>query len=159
MFEVVKAKTNFFFWIMYHLSISVLVYAMFIYVTMESETKKSYTDCFRSYVENITDIAVKQTAPSFESATTSVVSKIKAKAAATDVKLPTVFQNFENNDLNMIDVHGDTVETELIWDDFSALHYDEDLYQRYRNQESSTIAAPLAGRLDRKRYNMFRTLH
>ena len=41
----------------------------------------------------------------------------------------------------MIDLYGDTGDTETIWDVFSAWHDDEDLYQNHLNQESSIIAA------------------
>ena len=118
---------------MHHLRIIVLVYGMLIYVTMESETKKTYTDCFRSYVESTTGTFTKQTPPSFDSATSSVGLQIKAKSVATVVRLPTVFQNFQNNDINMMDMHGDTVDTERIWGAFSAWHDDEELYQSYLN--------------------------
>ena len=132
---------------MCNLTITVLV--MFIYATMGSDTKNVDRDCCKSYVENITDIVQKQTTPLIEAATTSMGLKTKAKTATAGAELPIAIQSIENLDLNMIDMQGDTIDTETIWDDFSVWHDDEDLYQSHLNQESSIIAALIEGSSDK----------
>ena len=132
---------------MCNLTITVLV--MFIYVTMGSDTKNVDRDCCKSCVENTTAIDANQTTPSIEAATTSMGLQTKAKTATAGAELPIAIQSIENLDLNMIDTHGDTVDTETIWGDFSVWHDDEDLYQSYLNQESSIIAALIEGNSDK----------
>ena len=146
-FQVVNAKKRTFSWIMCNLNIAVLV--MCVYVTMGSRTKNVYRDCCKSNDENTTAIVAKQTIPPIEAATTSMGLRNKAKTVAAGPELPIAIQIIENLDLNMIDLYGDTGDTETIWDDFSAWHDDEDLYQSYLNQESSIIAALIEGSSDK----------
>ena len=146
-FQVVNAKKRTFSWIMCNLNIAVLV--MCIYVTMGSGTKNVYRDCCKSYDEKYHCHSRKTNNAPIEAATTSMGLRNKAKTVAAGPELPIAIQIIENLDLNIIDLFGDTGDTETVWDDFSAWHDDEDLYQSHLNQESSIIAALIEGNSDK----------
>ena len=90
----------------------------------------------RDCCKNTTAAVEKQTTSLIEAVTTSMGLQTEAKTDTAGAELPIAIQSI---DINMIDMHGDTIDTETIWDDFSVWHHDEDLYQSYLNQESSII--------------------
>ena len=129
---------------MFHIRFNYLVFVMFIHTWVTSEAKVFDTNCCKElssgYSRNDTIIALGQTSPSVDDATT--LNDLESQAIAIGEEAPVLVEN-------MVDMYDDTGDMDLFWNDFSEWHDDEDLYQSFLNQESSIIAALIEGRSER----------
>ena len=129
---------------MFQIRFKNLVFVMCIHTWVRSEASVFDTNIYKKlssgYSRNDTIVALDQTSPSVDDATT--LNVLDSQAIDIGVEASVLLEN-------VVDMYDDTADMDLFWNDFSEWYDDEDLYQSFLNQESSIIAALIEGRSER----------